>query len=77
LPFGFGFERSKAWADRDGPWAVIFVLVCGFAMKIGYRVLLVRNRNIILFFIFSFTLELGPSVCHSILKSTIAYPLLV
>jgi hypothetical protein len=77
LPFVFGFEQNKAWADHDGPWAVIFVLVGGFAMKIGYPVLLVPNRNIILFFIFSFTLELGPSVCHTILKSTIAYPLFV
>jgi hypothetical protein len=35
LSFGFGFERSKAWAGCDGPWAVIFVLVGGFAMKMG------------------------------------------
>jgi hypothetical protein len=35
LSFGFGFERSKAWAGCDGPWAVIFVLVGGFAVKWG------------------------------------------
>jgi hypothetical protein len=38
LSFGFGFERSKAWAGCDGPWAVIFVLVGDFAMKMGYPV---------------------------------------
>jgi hypothetical protein len=43
LSFGFGFERSKAWVGYDGPWAVIFVLVGGFAMKIGYPVLLVPD----------------------------------
>jgi hypothetical protein len=43
LFFGFGFERSKAWAGRDGPWAVIFVSMGGFAMKIGYPVLLVPD----------------------------------
>jgi hypothetical protein len=43
LSFHFCFERSKAWAGSDGPWAVIFVLVGGFAMKMGYPVLLVPN----------------------------------
>jgi hypothetical protein len=43
LSFGFGFERSKAWAGYDGPWAVIFVLVGDFAMKMGYPILLVPN----------------------------------
>jgi hypothetical protein len=36
LSFSFSFERSKAWAGCDGPWAVIFVLVGGFVMKMGY-----------------------------------------
>jgi hypothetical protein len=45
LYFGFGFEQSKAWAGCDGPWAIIFVLVGGFVMKIGYLVLLVPDRN--------------------------------
>jgi hypothetical protein len=44
LSFDFGFERSKAWAGCDGPWVVIFVLVGGFAMKIGYPVLLVPDK---------------------------------
>jgi hypothetical protein len=43
LSFGFGFEQSKAWAGCDGPWAIIFVLVCGFVMKMGYPVLLVPD----------------------------------
>jgi hypothetical protein len=41
LSFGFDFERSKAWAGCDGSWVVIFVLMGGFAMKIGHPVLLV------------------------------------
>jgi hypothetical protein len=45
LSFGFGFEQSKAWAGCDGSWAVIFVLVGGFVMKIWYLVLLVPDRN--------------------------------
>jgi hypothetical protein len=45
LFFGFGFERSKAWAGYDGPWAIIFVLVGGFAMKMGYPVLLVPHNT--------------------------------
>jgi hypothetical protein len=43
LSFGSGFERSKAWAGCDGPWAVIFVLVGSFAMKIEYPILLVPD----------------------------------
>jgi hypothetical protein len=35
LSFGFGFEWSKAWAGYDRPWPVIFVLVGGFAVKMG------------------------------------------
>jgi hypothetical protein len=46
LSFGFGFEWSKAWAGCDGPWAIIFVLVGGFAMKMGYLVLLVPDCRI-------------------------------
>jgi hypothetical protein len=45
LSFGFGFERSKAWTGYDGLWAVIFVLVRVFAIKIGYHVLLVPNSS--------------------------------
>jgi hypothetical protein len=45
LSFGFGFERSKAWAGCDGLWAVIFVLVGGFAMKMGYPILMVPNSS--------------------------------
>jgi hypothetical protein len=37
------FGRSKAWAGCDGPWAVIFVLVGGFAVKMGYPILLVPD----------------------------------
>jgi hypothetical protein len=44
LSFGFGFERGKAWTGCDGPWAVIFVLVGSFAVKMGYPVLLVLDR---------------------------------
>jgi hypothetical protein len=44
LSFRFGFERNKAWAGCDGPRAVIFVLVGGFAMKMGYPVLLVPDK---------------------------------
>jgi hypothetical protein len=43
LSFGFGFERSKAWAGCDGLWAVIFVLMGNFAMKMGYPILLVPD----------------------------------
>jgi hypothetical protein len=45
LSFSFGFERSNAWAGCDGPWAIIFVLVGSFAMKMGYPVLLVPDKN--------------------------------
>jgi hypothetical protein len=45
LPFGFGFERSKAWAGYDGPLAVIFILVGHFAMKMGYPILLVLDSS--------------------------------
>jgi hypothetical protein len=45
LPFGFGFERSKAWAGCDGPFAIIFILVGGFAMKMGYPILLVLDSS--------------------------------
>jgi hypothetical protein len=31
-----GFEWSKAWAGCDGPWALIFVLVGSFVVKMGY-----------------------------------------
>jgi hypothetical protein len=43
LSFGFGFERSKASAGCDGLWAIIFVLVGGFVMKMGYPILLVPD----------------------------------
>jgi hypothetical protein len=55
LSFGFGFERSKTWAGCDGSWAVIFVLVGGFAIKIGYPILLVPNRVISLRSVTTFT----------------------
>jgi hypothetical protein len=45
LSFGFGFEQSKAWAGCDVLWAVIFVLVGGFAVKMGYPVLLVPDSS--------------------------------
>jgi hypothetical protein len=45
LSFDFAFEQSKAWTDCDGPWAVIFILVGGFAVKIGYPVLLVPDTS--------------------------------
>jgi hypothetical protein len=45
LSFGFGFERSKAWAGYDGPWAIIFVLAGGFAVKIGHHILLVPDNS--------------------------------
>jgi hypothetical protein len=35
LSFGFGFE----------PWVIIFVLVSGFAMKMGYPILLVLDSS--------------------------------
>jgi hypothetical protein len=44
LSLGFSFEWSKAWAGCDGPWAIIFVLVGGFAVKMGYPVLLGLDR---------------------------------
>jgi hypothetical protein len=47
LSFGFGFERSKAWAGCDGSWAVIFVSVDGFAMKMGHPVLLVPDKPVV------------------------------
>jgi hypothetical protein len=46
LSFGFGFEWSKACAGVDGPWAVIFVLVGGFTIKMGYPVLLVSDTGL-------------------------------
>jgi hypothetical protein len=45
LSLGFGFGRSKAWAGCDGPWAVIFILMGGFAVKIGYPILLVLDSS--------------------------------
>jgi hypothetical protein len=45
LSLCFGFERSKARADYDGPWAVIFILVGGFAVKMGYPILLVPDKE--------------------------------
>jgi hypothetical protein len=44
LSFGFGFERSKAWAGCDGPWAVI-LLGGWFCGKMGYPVLLVPDSS--------------------------------
>jgi hypothetical protein len=46
LSFSFGFERSKAWAGCDGPWAVIFALVGGFVMKMRYPVLLIPDSSL-------------------------------
>jgi hypothetical protein len=46
LSFGFGFEWSKACTGCDGSWAVIFVLVGGFAIKMGYPVLLVPDTGL-------------------------------
>jgi hypothetical protein len=45
LSFGFSFEQSKAWAGCNGPWAVIFALVDGFVVKMGYPILLVPNSS--------------------------------
>jgi hypothetical protein len=45
LSLGFGFGRSKVWAGCDGPWAIIFVLVGGFAVRMGYPILLVPNSS--------------------------------
>jgi hypothetical protein len=36
LSLGFGFGRSKTCDGYDGPWAVIFIVVGGFAVKMGY-----------------------------------------
>jgi hypothetical protein len=45
LSLGFGFRRSKVWAGCDGPWAIIFVLVGGFAVGMGYPILLVPDSS--------------------------------
>jgi hypothetical protein len=45
LSFGFNFEQSKAWAGYNGSWAIIFALVDGLAMKMGYPVLLVPDSS--------------------------------
>jgi hypothetical protein len=44
LSLGFGFERSKAWAGYDGPWAVI-LLGGWFCSKMGYLILLVPDNS--------------------------------
>jgi hypothetical protein len=44
LSFGFSFEQSKAWTSCNGPWAVIFALVDGFVVKMGYPVFLVPDK---------------------------------
>jgi hypothetical protein len=45
LSFGFGFERSKAWAGCGWPWAVTLPWWVVFALKIGYPILLVPNNS--------------------------------
>jgi hypothetical protein len=46
LSFGFGFEWSMAWAGYDGSRVIIFVLVGGFVVKMGYLVLLVSDKQL-------------------------------
>jgi hypothetical protein len=45
LSFGFGFERIKAWAGCGGLWAVTLPWWVVFAVKIGYLVLLVPDKQ--------------------------------
>jgi hypothetical protein len=45
LSFGFGFERSKAWAGCGRLWAVTLPWWVVFAVKMGYLVLLVPDKQ--------------------------------
>jgi hypothetical protein len=44
LSLGFGFERSKAWAGCDGPWAII-LLGGWFCSKMRCPILLVPDNS--------------------------------